>query len=160
MYMWNMIALPLKSHTTSGINFGGLQTKLIKLKKLYKIWCPFWNINYLCTYKHFSFLKSVNLVDLYETHCYWVCLFTLPWYVRKSAGNGGRYKWTIEKIVFCPRVYTFFVLRKYRFKAMEIPFPMMYNKSPIIKLRCRNQLPNLQTDMPMTRFFSQWEWDL
>ena len=36
---------------------------------------------------------------------------------------------------------------------MEIPFPMMYNKSPIIKLWCRNQLPNLQTDMPMTRFF-------
>ena len=27
----------LKSHTTSGINFGGLQMKLIKLKKLYKI---------------------------------------------------------------------------------------------------------------------------
>ena len=30
-----------KSHTTSGINFGGLQTELNKLKKLYKIWCPF-----------------------------------------------------------------------------------------------------------------------
>ena len=27
--------------------------------------------------------------------------------------------------------------------------------SPIIKLRSRNQLPNLQTDMSMTRFFSQ-----
>ena len=43
---------------------------------------------------------------------------------------------------------------------MEIPFPMMYNMSLIIKLRSRNQFPNLQTDMAMTQFFSQWEWDL
>ena len=51
------------------------------------------------------------------------------------------------------RVSTFLVLRKYGFITMEIPFRMMYNMPPIIQLRNRNQLPNLQTDMSMTRFF-------
>ena len=45
---------------------------------------------------------------------------------------------------------------------MQIPFPMMYSMSLIIKLRSRNQFPNLQTDMSMTRFFPNESetWDI
>ena len=69
-------------------------------------------------------------------------------------------EWTTEKFVFCSRVSSFMVLMKNRFKTKGIPFPMMYNMWPIIKLWSYYQLPNLKNNMTMMWFILQWEWDL
>ena len=58
-------------------------------------------------------------------------------------------KSTIEKFVFCWRVSTFFVLRKYCLKAMEIPFLMMYNMLLIINW---DLVINCQTCKPTCRW--------